>query len=412
MHSKISQSAGVVTGICIAALTALLIRQAFFAGNDELSGTYADCSGCIGTQYAVNVERIIIDPEISAGWELEWVTPLFAGDSIITAIDVGQAAVHTYNFHTGEAIQSGRRGAGPGEFQRIGGLVRGGGDSITVSDRVNNHILTFFHGKVAVYRKLPETLPHSIEKLAGVASGNIPVFLNADWNDLAVGRHGVVTASVHAVTDSGNTGDAGDSAVLLAQLSSTRYQSVGAAPQGRTAVPRPVPVRLSGRAMAAVAYSMVLLASAPGDFLQLRTVRGRLIAVTPVRISRRPVTAAMQRMLRARELDDLAARTERPLNEREARLLIEQAPFADSLPLIDRIIASPSDSLFWIVEFIAPGDTGWRAHAVSLTGEVVAGVASHFAGEPLDFRGNRVLIRTLDSQGMYQLEVREFEVVR
>ena len=88
---------------------------------------------------------------------------------------------------------------------------------------------------------------------------------------------------------------------------------------------------------------------------------------------------------------------ERYVDVEETRRQARERPFADSLQAYSGIFASTNGTL-WVVDAIAPGDTGWSATAFRTDGAIVARLHSTSGSMPVHFGNDRVIVRVEDEK--------------
>jgi hypothetical protein len=172
-------------------------------------------------------------------------------------------------------------------------------------------------------------------------------------------------------------------------------------------------VRLGQFTTVTAVDSTIVLADGVGGYV-LRllapdgTSRGRIeVAVPPV-----PVSDAMRQAVIDQELQRLEERTggERmAITMDEARRQIREAPTADTLPAYARV-APGADGTFWVIDYIAPGDTTWAATAFRVDGTILGRVGGPRNGEgggagPVWFGRDRVIVREVDEDGVVRFGV-------
>jgi len=92
------------------------------------------------------------------------------------------------------------------------------------------------------------------------------------------------------------------------------------------------------------------------------------------------------------------------VDPRESERLAREAPFADSLPYFSHMMTG-SDGTLWIVDAIAPGDSGWTATALRDDGAILARLTVKERSVPMAFGANQVIVRTTDDNDVVSFMV-------
>jgi hypothetical protein len=290
----------------------------------------------------------------------------------------------------------GRLGKGPGEFTRPLGIALGRGDSLVLVDPANNRLAWVLADRGVVreqslssrfHRELAEVegvLPDGALVLSGVGrlqhgTGTLPNRPSA-----AIGLVSPRTGESTLITSVPD---------LPLVVFETRYRG-----RRERAAFHP---RLGEYGQVAV-WTDQLVTGDGSAMIQLHDARGRVVRRVRVPGARRPVTRAMRTVVIERELNRMRGpRSESMVDKPESERLAREAPFADSLPVVGKLLVG-SDGLLWIVDPIVPGEAAWSAIGMRKDGVIVARVSSRI-GIPMAFSANSVLVRVEDSDGVVSL---------
>lgn len=122
--------------------------------------------------------------------------------------------------------------------------------------------------------------------------------------------------------------------------------------------------------------------------------------------TRRPVTATMREGVIADALAEVERMgTERMVDPDESRRLAREEPIADSLPHINWL-REDQDGTLWVGDFQAPGDSTWQLTGFRPDGSIVARLSGSGTEEVRAIRRDRVLLRTVDDDGVVRFVVR------
>jgi hypothetical protein len=284
----------------------------------------------------------------------------------------------------------------PGEFTRPLGIALGRGDSLVLVDPANNRLAWVLADRGVVreqslssrfHRELAEVegvLPDGALVLSGVGrlqhgTGTLPNRPSA-----AIGLVSPRTGESTLITSVPD---------LPLVVFETRYRG-----RRERAAFHP---RLGEYGQVAV-WTDQLVTGDGSAMIQLHDARGRVVRRVRVPGARRPVTRAMRTVVIERELNRMRGpRSESMVDKPESERLAREAPFADSLPVVGKLLVG-SDGLLWIVDPIVPGEAAWSAIGMRKDGVIVARVSSRI-GIPMAFSANSVLVRVEDSDGVVSL---------
>ena len=128
---------------------------------------------------------------------------------------------------------------------------------------------------------------------------------------------------------------------------------------------------------------------------------GRVEVVAP----RRPVTSLMRQIVIDRELAEIdGPQMESRVDAAEDRRQAREAYFPDSLPPYSNVEAG-GDEAFWVLDYIAPGDSTWSATAFRADGAILGRLQGPITGTevwqgPVRFERDRVIVREVDGDGV------------
>jgi hypothetical protein len=92
------------------------------------------------------------------------------------------------------------------------------------------------------------------------------------------------------------------------------------------------------------------------------------------------------------------------VDPRESERLAREAPFADSLPYFSYMMMG-SDQTLWVVDAIAPSDSGWTATAFWRDGGILARLTVRGRSIPMAFGAGQVIVRSEDENGVVSFKV-------
>jgi len=296
----------------------------------------------------------------------------------------------------------GTRGTGPGQFMRASGLVQVAPDTAMLVDPANLRINWVTAGD-GVVRTTP--LAPGFPQDANHVGGVLPdgrVLLTT----IGMVRPGIADSTTRPEAMFYLVGPSGEAAFLTTRPDrETRQQSLKVR---RTVSTGPRAVALGVHASAVVWGNVIAIASDREYRIELLDGTGARVGEIAYATPRRAVTSAMRDAVVAQALEDLNAITEpvadRQALEREARA----TPVADTLPTIDRLMVS-TDGVLWVLDPIAPGDSGWTATGFRPDGSVHARLRADRVGEPLLFAAEYVVLREEDADGVVTLRRYRFE---
>jgi hypothetical protein len=346
---------------------------------------------------------------------VSYVVPLSDG-RVMTFARIGNKVFVFGRDGKGERV-IGRTGQGPGDWMRFGDPVLLKNDTVLVLDFANNR-LNWVTADGGIVRTAPYDVTGEMRRMNQIAgflsTGELLLHSAGTWgghltDSLHRSLAGVVAAKI--VNGSSNvTPELPRDAAAFRTLTSvpdmqgslveTRYR-------GRV---RSVwqPVRLGGSALLAAWDSAYASVMAWSRTIELRDANGSLGARIEVPVRRRAVTPAMRDARIATELGWLSAPGSEGLIDRaESQRLAREAPFADSLPYFEHLVVG-SDGTLWVVDAIAPNDSGWTATALRNDGAILGRLAATGRSVPMAFGANQVIVRAEDENGVVSLRVYRF----
>gem|GEM_PF-675480 len=294
----------------------------------------------------------------------------------------------------------GRRGSGPNELQGPTSIFKTTKDTILVLDAGNRRLYkaTAANG-IVDSKEMPTSLVRSTDQLAGVISGKYFVFF-ASGRVPVPSKAGVLPNSSSTPV---NIWSSPDSPTQIAELSDLLVQKV-TSPNGVTVRA----LQFSPRAHVAVWDSLIATAVSDRYQIDLRQTNGHIVASFGVERPRRVVTSQMRNdyiewrtaFLQniPKEHRDNASQAERAKRLRSTLL------FADSLPAFESIHMT-SDGIMWIVDPLAPKDSGWSATAFRLDGTIASRLSASGTAVPIAFNRDRVAVREENQDGFVTLKI-------
>jgi hypothetical protein len=221
----------------------------------------------------------------------------------------------------------------------------------------------------------------------------------------AAGRNGTVDSTTRWPVPLVIMGHKGDSARVVDSIPGWEVTPVETHFRGRKAI-YPTPVRL-GRSPRIMAWDSTIASTDNSSYaIDLRRPSGQLFERIKVTIPRREVTKSMRDSLIAAGLRRFSAsgNGEDMVDPAESKRLISAEPIADSLPFIQGLFVT-DDKTLWVVDAIAPGDTGWDATAFHTDGTIIGRLHVRGNSVPVAFTNDRVIVRTEDEDGVVAFKV-------
>lgn len=293
----------------------------------------------------------------------------------------------------------GRSGAGPGEWQSITSIARTHGDTLVFIDPANMRLnFAPTHGGRARSEPLTGRLPLRANRIIGSLgrAGIIVSMLGRTESTQPVGRRTRTSAPVFVLPPD-------DTARRLFSVPDIELEVVETRYGGRRGT-EPMPLGFGARTRAVTWGEFVAVATGDDPRVDLYGSDGKLLRSLRLHIQRQPVDDDMRAAEVTRRLDELASYRERPIDPAESRRLIREMPFADSLPPFDGMFVSPGGVL-WLTDGRAPGASRWSATALRSDGAIIARLIVEDDGQPVAFGDDRVLMRSVDSDGVVTLRM-------
>lgn len=294
----------------------------------------------------------------------------------------------------------GRMGKGPGEFMAPSGVARLGADTLLILDGANNRLNWILADKGVVREQSRGTQERSpVERAVGALSGG-RVVLSAGGL-IQRGEPGKVVrpdAAVKMMSPAGTV-------VKIAALQDLELATIETRYRGQAST-QTIPLRFTRHAHVVVWDSLIATAEGNGYNVDVRNASGRILSRIVVAVPRRPVTRAMreaaieQALARFRTLQ-----RERMVDPAESERIERATPVADSLPPYSSMSVTAGGTL-WIVDAIAPTDTSWSATAFRRDGAIVGRLRARGNAMPITFDNDRVVLRTVDADGVVAFVVR------
>ena len=314
----------------------------------------------------------------------------------------------------------GRTGQGPGDWMRFGDPVLLENDTVLVLDFANNR-LNWVTADDGIVRTAPYDVSGGVRRMHRIAgfisTGELLLHSAGSWgahqtDSLHRSLAEVMAADLTTVAAGrpGTKPELQDTAASIRPLGSipdmqgvqveTRYR--GRARKDWR------PARLGGLALLAAWDSVYASVAASSRSIELRDADGTLGARIDVPANRRAVTQAMREAQIAIELARLLTPGSEGLVDRgESERLARESPFTDSLPYFASMFVA-SDRTLWLVDAIAPNDSGWTATAFRKDGAILARLNATSKSMPMAFGANQVIVRTEDENGVVSLVAYRF----
>jgi hypothetical protein len=343
---------------------------------------------------------------------VSYVVPLSDG-RVMTFARIGNKVFVFGRDGKGERV-IGRTGQGPGDWMRFGDPVLLENDTVLALDFANNR-LNWVTADGGVVRTAPYEVSGDMRRMNSIAgllsTGELLLHGAATWggqqtDSLNRSLAGVIAATIVS-------GDPNAAPELRGTAAAIRTLGVVPDMQGALVETRYrgrvrsawQPVRLGGSAQLAAWDSVYATVVASQGVIELRDANGTLGARIEIPVRRRAVTPDMRDARIAQELGWLNAPGSEGLIDRaESERLAREAPFADSLPYFERLLVG-SDRTLWVVDAIAPSDTGWTATAFRQDGAILGRLTASRESVPMAFGAGQVILRTEDDDGVVSLQV-------
>jgi hypothetical protein len=333
---------------------------------------------------------------------VSFVVPLSDG-RVMTFARVGNRVLVFSRNGKGERI-IGRTGQGPGDWMAFGDPVLLEDDTVLVLDFANNRV-NWVTADGGVVRTAPFAVSGDVRRLSYVggflSSGELVMHSAGSWGGHksdSLHRSLAIVMAANLATGASRT------LATIPDIQGVQYETRRRG--------RPItdwhPLRLSGYA-SVTGWDSVVATSTPGSpVIELRdavgNVRGRLV----VPASRRAVTQVMRDAQTQRELGWVdEPGSEGRIDANEDRRLAREAPFADSLAYFERLMTG-SDQSLWVIDAIAPSDSGWTATNFGKDGAILGRLSVNEKGYPMAFGAGQVIVRTEDENGVVSLQVFRF----
>jgi hypothetical protein len=357
---------------------------------------------------------VIGGPEMKPGYELLYVYDVgILSDGRVAALAQVGNKLLIFGADGKPQKSLGRQGSGPGDLMAPAGLVVLAGDTLLIPDDANMRINWVLPDKGFV---ADEPLPVPKDLPTHISPGDpMPLILKGVGGVLPDGR-----ILLHSLGLSWGEGEPNKVARTLPAIAVVDLKAGSVHPIARIpdvelvqmetryrghARMQPIFPRFGRVASAVVCDSSVVTGSAEGYTVDFRNPSGAVYSRLTVPRARRPVTKAMRDAQIAIELARYeGVHTERMVDPAESKRIAREAPFADSLAPYSRFFCT-SDRTLWVVDAIAPSDTGWSATAFRIDGAILGRLYVPGAGMPLAFANDRVVVRSEDADGNVYLKV-------
>ncbi len=292
----------------------------------------------------------------------------------------------------------GRSGEGPGEWKSLTTMARTAGDTIVFIDpgtgRLNR--IAARDGSVAS-RSVVGRIPVTANRVVGTLDGGATLVS-------MLGRLPPRAGLGRARTDVPlYVLPRGDTARAVLTLPDVEYEVVETHYAGQRGT-EPVPVGYGTRTRIVTWDGLIVVHTGLTWQIDLYYSKGAPVRAIRVAEPRRAVTGEMREAEIARRLDELASYREQPIDPAESRRLIQEMPFADSLPPLDDLFVSP-DGTLWVTDEPRPGTADRTATAFRSDGAMIRRLAIRDRGTPVAFGDDRVLVRGVDQDGVVTLRM-------
>ncbi|MEP6591321.1 MAG: 6-bladed beta-propeller [Gemmatimonadota bacterium] len=292
----------------------------------------------------------------------------------------------------------GRQGSGPGEFMAMAGMALMAGDTVLVADAANARLNWIDpHKGIVRTASLDAIGARSPRFLFGVLpTGEMLFTSGGGFGGRAPDSltRSMATVALRAVDGTTHT------VLTLPDLDiapfETRYRGVIRA-EGR-------PIGFSRLSRGRPWDALLVTSVGEGFRLDLWTAKGRSVGSIELPRSRRPVTAAMRDADIRQQLARFGSGGERMVDRAESERQVREGPYADSLPPYRGLFVTPAGTL-WAVDYVSPTDSSWSATAFRRDGAIVGRLVAPIAGFPATFGDDRVVVRSLDEDGVVTLAV-------
>lgn len=293
-----------------------------------------------------------------------------------------------------------RMGRGPGDLMAPRNVVWLGGDTLILADAANQRLNWAIPGQgIVTTQTLAVGSARTYSTIAGRLPGNRLVMHSFSTVRSATADTVARPLAPLGVLDAGR-----DSAREIARIPGHDMVTFETRFRGRPMRQR-MTIRFAREAHAIVWDTLIATGSGEGYVIDLRDADGRIVASLRVRAPRRPVTQAARDAQIAAELRRFEGpQAERMVDANESRRIAREQPFADSLPPYSGFFTTRGGTL-WVVDAIAPSDSGWSATAFRRDGAIMGRLAVSGRGRPLAFADDRVAVRTEDEDGVVGIRV-------
>lgn len=296
----------------------------------------------------------------------------------------------------------GRTGAGPGEWRAAARLAAAAGDSLVFIDPGNMrlNVVSAEDGGTRS-ENLAGRIPFGADRVVGMldSAGVVVATLGRLATRAPSGRMRTDASILLLPPD--------DTARTLRTVPDVEIEVVETRYEGRFGT-EPVPVGYGATTTAVTWGEYIVVGTGDAYRVDLYASTGAHVLSLEVLTSRMPVTESMRTVEVARRLDEFANYRERPIDSGESERLIRKMPFADSLPSVQGIFVS-AGGLLWIVDTRIPASASWTATAFRLDGAMLGRLTSEAMGVPLAFGPDRVLLRSVDADGVVTIRSYLFE---
>lgn len=327
---------------------------------------------------------------------------LLSDGRVMTFAPVGNKVYVFRRDGKGERV-IGRTGQGPGDWMAFSEPVLLENDTVLVID-AGNQRLNWVTADRGIVRTAPAEMGeemHYMRRVSGfLPGGELLMHSSGSWGSdqsATDSLHRSIARIVATNIETGGVRQLGTIADMQGGEVETRYR-------GRVRT-NWQPLRLTGYALVSTWDSLFASVDASSRTIELRDATGALGGRLEVPAERRAVTKAMRDAVIDQELASLKAPgSERMVDRGESERLARETPFVDSLPYFSHMMTS-QDGTLWVVDAIAPSDSGWTATAFSKDGGMLGRLSVKEKSRPMAFGANEVIIRSEDENGVVMLRV-------
>lgn len=293
-----------------------------------------------------------------------------------------------------------RMGKGPGDLMAPRNVLALGGDTLLLADAANQRLNWALPGQgIVTTQTIAVGSARTFSTIAGRLPGSRLVL-----HSFSTVRSATADTVSRPPAPLGVLEPGRDSVREIARIPGFDMVSFETRFRGRPMMQRML-LRFSREAHAIVWDTLIATGSGEGYTIDLRNAEGQVVATLRVPVPRRPVTQAARDAQIASELKRFEGpQSERMVDAAESRRIAREQPFADSLPPYSGFFVTRGGTL-WVVDAIAPSDTGWSATAFRRDGAILGRLEVQGRSRPVGFTDDRMAIRSEDADGVVTFRV-------